>query len=227
MAGTVTADPGRPLQAGSHNLGGGSRVGYPVYDNTTNPIFGFAANPNALIGDDLTLDFTGAPGNILEDVSFVVYNSSNSTAIMDTVDVDISVFNLDPISGSYVFAGKITFAGLTPNLTPGYFSTYYADGLASLGIALESDILMGIQMYNVTAGVQPGTIGYNPPSIGGSADLFWFDNTVATPPGTAQGWYWFGGPPYVANFYWGVGVVPEPTSLVLLALGGLTLVRRR
>jgi len=224
MAGTLTVDPGRPVFAGSH---GTMDRGYAVYDNTVNgPLFGFSQNPGALIADDLTLDFTGAPGNILEDLSFVIYNSSASTALMDSCDVDISIFNYDPVLG-YQYTATVTFAGLTPGLPPGYFTTYYADGLCSYGIALNTDLLMGIQIYNTQPGVQPGTIGYNPPVIGSSADLFYLDNTVATPPGTNVGWYWFGGPPYVANFYWGVSVCPEPTSLLLLALGGLTLARRR
>jgi hypothetical protein len=42
----------------------------------------------------------------------------------------------------------------------------------------------------------------------------------------AGNWYWFGGSP-VANFYYQVGAIPEPGSLVPLALGALTLVRRR
>jgi len=225
MAGTLTADPGRPIFAGSH---GAMNRGTVVYDNTVNgPLFGFSQNPNALIADDLTLDFTGAPGNILEDLAFVVYNGSSSTALMDSVDVDISVFNFDVPSGTYVYAATLTFTGLTPGLAPGYFTTYSATGLSTNGIALADDILLGIQMYNTQPGVKPGTIGYDPPVVGASADIFFLDNTVATPPGTSNGWYWFGGPPYVANFYWGVGVVPEPTSLLLLALGGLTLARRR
>jgi hypothetical protein len=225
MAGTLTADPGRPHYAGGAS--GGMR-GDVVYDNTVNgPIFGFSDNPNALIADDLTLDYSLAQGNILEDLAFVVYNSSNSTTNMDGCDVDITIFNFDPGLGTYVYNATLTFTGLTPGLTPGYFTTYYADGLCPLGIALSDDILLGIQIYNVAAGVLPGTIGYDPPVWGLSADIFWMDQTVATPPGTAVGWYWFGGPPYVANFYWGVSTCPEPTSLVLLALGGLTLVRRR
>jgi hypothetical protein len=225
MAGTLTADPGRPIFAGSH---GATERGYTVYDNTVNgPNFGYSQNPNALIADDLTLDFTGAPGNVLDDLAFVIYNGSNATAIMDSCDVDISVFNYDPVGQTYVFAGGLTFTGLLPGLAPGYFSTYSATDLCSYGIALANDILLGIQIYNTQPGVKPGTIGYDPPGPGSSTDKFYLDDTVATPPGTSLGWYWFGGPPYVANFYWGVGVCPEPTSLLLLALGGLTLARRR
>jgi PEP-CTERM motif len=227
LAGTiVAADSGRLNHASSIDLGTGSRVGYTVYDNTTNgPTGAFSQNPGALIADDLTLDFTGAPGNILENLAFVVYNSSNSTAIMDAADIDIVIFNYDDVNG-YTYNNTVTFTGLTPGLLPGYFTTYTADGLSNLGITLSNDIMLGVQIYNVASGVLPGTVMYDPPTVGLSANLFYLDNTTATPPGTNVGWYWFGGTP-VANFYWGVGVVPEPTSLLLLALGGLTLVRRR
>ena len=69
----------------------------------------------------------------------------------------------------------------------------------------------------------------SPGEIGFSADDFYKDTTVGTPVGTQKGWYWFGGYPTnpYANFYFGISTIPEPASLVLLALGALTLIRRR
>lgn len=218
LAGTLTADPGRPLYAGGQQA---MSRGITVYENTGAATGAFSQLPGAIIGDELIL----TQGGILDDLSFCVYNSSGATTIMDSLDVDINIYNYDAINDVFVFAGLVQFLGLTPGLMPGYFTTYYADGLAAQNIVLTDDILITQTMYNTQVGVGPGTVAYDPPVVGTSGDYFWFDDTPIG--GTSQGWFWFGGPPYVANFYWGVSILPEPASFALLALGGLALIRRR
>lgn len=203
-----------------------SNRGTVVYDNTVNgPTGAFAQAPGAWIGDELILTQAG----ILEDVAFSIYNSSAAgNGPLGMVDVDLLFF--DSSNGTYV--GGVTFAALDMfvvaggDLLPGYFTTVYADGLAGLGIALPQNLLAVQVLYNPLGGSTAlGTIMANPPVVGSSTDDFYLDNTVATPPGTNAGWYWFNGNP-IANFYWGISI-PEPASFGLLALGALAMLRRR
>jgi len=201
--------------------------GVTVYDNTVNgPTGAFSQNPGAWIGDELIM--TG--GGILDDVAFSIYNSSTSAGNLDFVDADIYFF--DSVLGTYI--GGVTFNDIDlfdpvfgATLLPGYFTTFYANGLSGLGINLPSTVLAVEVLYNPLGGAtKMGQIMMNPPVLGSSTDDFYLDNTVATPAGTNVGWYWFSGNP-IANFYWGVSVVPEPASVGLLALGALALIRRR
>ncbi|GEM_PF-3125112 len=226
MAGVLTAEPVGKL-AGGHVLGSGARDSYLVYDNTVYPSgYGFSQNPGAWIGDDLQLDYQTAPEGYrtLNSVSWTVWNASTAGPL-NTCDVQLTFWSL--YDGTPL--GTITFQGLDPYLPSYYYTIYTATDLCSLGIVLPEDGWIGVaaRIYNLTGGAtKAGQILYNPPILGSSADMFYLDNTVATPPGTNQGWYWFGGNP-VANFLWAIEVCPEPASLALLALGGLMLIRRR
>lgn len=219
---TLTADPVSRSRGGS--VGSPSR-GWVVYDDTVAvPEWGFAWTPGSLIGDDLYLDMTGAPGNILDDFSFSVFNGGPwPDKLLDSCDVDLSFYDLN----DFTFVGAVSFPGLHPSLAPGYYTTYHAADLGTLNIALPAELLAIIRIYNVMGGAdRVGQIIVNPIAVGSSSDMFWLDDTVATPPGPNQGWYWFSGEPD-ANFYWQIGVIPEPASLLLVALNGLVLIRRR
>jgi len=206
-------------QSGGHAF---NQRGITVYDNTVNgPTAATSANPGSWIGDELIM----TAGGTLDDIAFSLYNSSGSTGTLDFVDIDILFFDS---AGTGDYLGGITFADNYVDLPASYFTTFYADGLASLGIVLPSTVLAVEVPYNAVGGYtyKLGQILMNPPVIGSSTDDFYKDTTVGTPPGTQQGWYWFGGNP-VANFYWGISVIPEPASFGLLALGALALLRRR
>ncbi len=225
MAAQIVAVDTGPLQfAGNHGSASASRdcIDYTVYDNTVNgPTAVFSQNPGAYIADELVLDMTQAPPgyNILSDLSFSVYNSSTATATLGVTSMEISIADANwSYVWDYVFSMDL-------GLPPGYYETIDLTGLCSLGIVLPDDIIIGLQVYGA-AGTLPGQVVMNPPTIGSSTNDFYLDNTVATPPGTVNGWRWFGSTGPVANFYWGVSVCPEPTSLLLIA-GGLLLRRRR
>jgi hypothetical protein len=207
----------------------GTERGITVYDNTGSPIgIAFSQNPGAWIGDELLM--TG--GGILEDVGFSIYNKYHTgVGQLDFVDADILFFD----ANTFAYVGGVTFAAMDmftmfgSALLPGYFGTVYADGLASLNINLPQNIIAIEVLYNpLGTNVQGlGQVGGQPaPLVGASTNDFYLDNTLATPPGTQAGWYWFGAT-NSANFWWEISVVPEPASFGLLALGALALIRRR
>lgn len=209
----------------------GSPRGTVVYDcTTTRTGYGFAGNPGTWIGDDLIM----TTGGILDDVSFSIYNSYNTgvNSSLDFVSSDLLFF--DTTAGTYL--GGVTFSNIdlfTANggvpLAPGYAVLLHATGLSGLGINLTSSIIAVEVLYNQSSQgtfTGMGQLMFTPPTVGSSLDRFYLDNTVATPAGTNVGFYFFSGNP-VANFYWEVGVVPEPASFGLLALGALALIRRR
>ncbi len=222
MAALVVPAMADALQVGSVvkvlDNGANSR-GILVYDDTSFPTnYAFSQPPGTVIGDELLLDFSQAPPNYttLDDLSFSV--GTFSAVPLDYADIDIDIFNYNPDTGLWDPAGSISQPGMQfGGLEAGYFSTFTLNNLSSLNIVLTDDILVTITATNVNPGVTDvGQLIYDPPTIGQSGDYFYMNG----------GWYWFGGSP-VANFYWAVGVIPEPGSLLLLALGGLTLARRR
>jgi hypothetical protein len=201
--------------------------GTDVYQNTTNFSGYLTSVPEgSLLGEDYQL----APGGrILDDLEFEVCYAGTA-ASMDLCDIDFYFY--DGTTGTYI--GGITFANIdTGGLLPYYSAFFSATGLESLGIVLPDTVIVLQSVYNIfTTGTGTHTWGrllmnsYG--EIGYSANDFYKDTTVGTPPGTQQGWYWFGDLTYLkANFYFAISTTPEPTSLALLALGALTLLRRR
>ncbi len=203
------------LQQGKLVGSPGAMRGTVVYDNTVNPSgYAFQTAVGTDLGDELVLDFGGNPANnILDDLTFSI--GSFDAPGLQSADVSVDIFNFDPVSGTFVLAGNIPLPGMTFNLAPGYFDAVTLNNLSPLNIVLADTILVTI---TATAANVPnvGQLIYDPPVVGLSGDYFEMGGS----------WYWFGGNP-VANFYYAIGAVPEPSSLALLALGVLTFVRRR
>jgi len=181
----------RRLDAGSPNTARGTFV----YDNTVNgPTGAYSTAPDAEIGDVLLM--TG--GDVLDDLVFSVYNSSQSTSPLSTADLLIQFYNSDPVHGAYVYTGGLVVDDASLNLDPGYFRLVTFSNLADLGILLADEVLVTLMVNDVTGGAEfVGQVLYDPPAVGSSDDYFFEDG----------GWYWFNGNP-IANFAWAVGTVP-------------------
>ncbi|MBN2447313.1 MAG: PEP-CTERM sorting domain-containing protein [Phycisphaerae bacterium] len=208
-----TADP---LPVGAVPSMGDSTRSTVVYSNVATATSGYSRlNPPAEeIGDELLTTGAGP----LDSVTFSVYNSSNSTLPLTGADLTLKFYNYNSGTSSFDLAGTLAYDNVTfTGLTPGYYTMLTVSDIAqSQTINLSTDILATLTISDIQGGAERvGQILFNPPTIGSSTDDFYRDGA----------WYWFGGSP-VANFGWEIGVVPEPTALLLLGLAGL-LARRR
>jgi hypothetical protein len=191
-----------------------------VYSNITNgptAAYSRAWPPASEIGDELLM--TG--GAVLDAVGFSVYNSSSSAGELQTADLTLRFYNWDAGQNAFVLAGSLSLPGVdfgTGGLPAGYYTTLGLTDISQVAtINLTADVLATLTIDNLFGrATSVGQVLMDPPTIGSSTNDFYRDGA----------WYWFGGTP-VANFYWQIGVVPEPAALGLLALGGLVLLRRR
>lgn len=207
---------------GTVNLGG-SGARSLVYSDTT-AVGGYAPGVGIEFGDELETDKTGCPGcDMLDSISWAVYNSSAATAALTTVDLTMNIYDTsggaDPTPAN--LCASINWGTLAPGLNPGWYTVYSASDLCAYEMCCPDVMTVTLEYANAPVGSVPGTIIANPPTLGTSGDWFWKDNHAGT-----SGWYWFGGSP-VANFYFEVGCCPEPSTLALLGLGALALIRRR
>ena len=195
-AGDVQLTVAEPAPLAAHPQAAAGARGTYVYDNTVaGPNAAYSRDPGEEIGDYLSMVGDG----ILDDVKFSVYNSSNSTLPLTTADLTLRVYDYASNYG-YYYAGGLVFNDVDLQLDPGYFSTFTITGLAGFGIPVTSEVLMTLEITDVTGGAEKvGQVLYDPPALGSSTDDFYRDG----------GTYWFGGSP-VANFYWAVGVAPPP-----------------
>ena len=214
-----------------------------VYDNTVNGLNQFYLNggatlqtPNTitrLVADDIT-PAAGFAGQSITRFYFGVYNN-NSTAV--SARPRIRFYGSDGAGGGPgTYITGYTFNPISFAANNG--STYYATVAAGTFPVPSGTFWMGMTFDNNNGGTGAtatqldnlGLLMFNPPTVGTSADTF-FTTTgagsflVSNPAGTLQN---FSGNP-VANFFFGITVIPEPAtaSLLLLGVAGLFISRRK
>jgi hypothetical protein len=200
-----------------------------VYDNLNPPSVaqaGFTSLNTTLptYGDDMTL----ASGGRLQELYFTLFNSTSSG---NTGSIIAGTMN-------FKFYDALTFTGAATSIPVGQFTAtldYSADpipagfyttdgvvGLNALNIVLPQDVLI-TQTFTQTLGTSTvnGFVSLNPINVGTSAADFYM-NRVGNP----EGFYTLNPAGSQTNLGYLV-VVPEPTSIAALSLGGLVLRRRR
>lgn len=221
LAGNLDVASSGPLHQAA-SVGSHSRT-TTVYSNLATPLFAYTTTSGATVnevGDDL--DMIG--GGVLEEVTFSVWNGMSSTSPLPnqltSADLELNFYSgvLDANNVmNYSWSGGFSLDNVALGLAPGYFTLLTVNQLQSLNIALTPNIIASLTITDLQGGsTKAGQVAYNPPTIGSSYDMFMKNGQL--------GW-WFGGPPYIANFAWEIKV-PEPAGLLLLGLAGL-LIRRR
>jgi hypothetical protein len=204
---------------------GSPRVSSTVYDNTTSAAnFGFSsANLSATYGDTLNMTGTGT----LEDFTFSIYNSTSggNAGALNSCTANISFFRQSDSSLIGSFTGNVNF-GSSP-LPAGFYTLVSFTGLSGLVTPVAFDtanVIVTQSLTNVVgATTRLGIASLDPVTVGSSPNTMY----IADPPGTPAGFYNIGSPPLNANPGYLVGVIPAPSSLALIGMGGLLAVRRR
>ncbi len=209
----------------------GSAQATLVYDNIGAPsgLSGATtdAQTNAIWGDQVTLASTGK----LDTFKMGLFNSSfgGNTGSLLTAVINIKFYNLGstpytsgvlgaPLIGQ--FNGTVDFG---TGLNPDFYSIISFTGLASLNLTLTQNVMITQQVTSFTGGTNRlGVMTYSTETVGSSfgADKFYRKNS------SAEGLIGFNSPTSNKLAYQ-VGIVPEPATLTILALGAAALIRRR
>jgi hypothetical protein len=212
LAGSALAEV-MPLAGPSVALNGaGTAVarGDIVYDNTATVLGAYSStNLQFVWGDDPVL----TAGGILDDFTLSIFNSSSSAGPLLTATIAVEFYdNADPANPVDLggFSGDVEWTG---GLAQGYYSAVSWSDLSMLEtpIELPTNVLVLQQVTALTGTASKlGVVYAYPPTVGTSAAGFYTNGTWTTTNG---------------GFYQ-IGVIPEPASIILLALGGLLLRRR-
>jgi hypothetical protein len=214
--GVITID----LAGNVINQGPSPAVDVTVYDNWTNP----GSNLQALYkvgGDEIADLLVMTGGGLLGSCGINVGNSAaTGSGLVLTGGVGVVRF-YDGGTGNYINGFSFNLPAL--NLAVGGSSRIsFADGaLAGLNINLPNTVYMSLQYTSVLGTVALSDVSHqirNPVIVGSSAD-----GIINI---TSNQNINFGGNP-VANSGYFVKLVPAPSSVALLGLGGLMAARRR
>lgn len=202
---------------------GGTPRAVSVYESTAVVYGTYDTEPGHINGDDLHM----VSGGVLDTLSFTVFNAeATGGSPITTCDLTVDFYDMTGMTGTYpnwpptyTSVGQLTWTGIQLDLPAGYYTVVSAADISGIAtINLPADILATLTITNVTGGAAlVGTVAASPPGLGTSDPLqmFWDGQ-----------WYNYGAG-YPADLYWTVGIVPEPGTLVMLALGGLLMIRRR
>ena len=201
-------------------LHAGASASTIVYDNTTTPVSGerlpsgflpfsrFA--PNEEMGDEIALD-----GNSRVVTQFSLILSSSVRTTLSSLTVAFYRNDSNDAYDYYGAPGTQLWTASDSNLT--------VDGTTTVTFSVPNVEVPDTFAWTVSAASDSaGLATYDPPRVGSSGNHYWdLDHSDGL-------WYgmWFASKP-VANFGAQVMAVPEPTTSIVLALGGLAALWRR
>jgi len=184
-----------------------------------------------MVADDLHLT-SGSAGQTIGTLSFAVANL-NSIAV--NANAEIGLWEDDGLGGT---PGTL-IAGSVQALGPATFATGDVNictidlSAEDLTVPADGVLWAGVFFDNGGATATPSQLSLlglslcDPPTVGGSADLFFQSGGGFSPASNpAGGEYFFGGGP-VANFGFAVQAAPEPSILALGALSSLGILMAR
>jgi hypothetical protein len=190
-----------------------------IYDNTATylnnnmPLLPEWRDDSAEVGDDIWLDF-GPDREVVELKLLFWYRGTEPGTIDAKVRLrpleEINQSPTDPIYESDMILGLPTLAGMNEYT------------FAIPNVVVPEHFVWTIQAYNRQGSVgELGPAYFNPATVGFSDDFFWQSDM-----GSEWTRYSWGGEPY-ANFGAKITAVPEPSTVLLLAVGIAFLTSRR
>jgi hypothetical protein len=207
---------------GVSSLNGVNLNGTNTSSNLDNITFDTGFKPNAFIVMNLNEDMSGGTTTgtySLTNNFFTDLSGSGAADPTVTGTLDNALVNTPIGTGA---AGDPGFAGASTGLE-------FSISLASLGYTDGSDVeallFPSVGSDNRTDNQILAPFTYNPADSSGGYDYTYFDNNESGAPGRQ-----FTGVDYIGNQFFtvpGVSAVPEPASLGLISLAGITLLGRR
>ncbi len=189
-----------------------------VYSNvagTANAAFS-TTDKGGIYGDTLNM----AGGGLLDSFTFAIYNSSSATGAFKSGTMNINFY--DSTTSAFIggFSGTLSYG--TDSLAAGFYDIWTFTGLSSLNLNLSAGVIVtqNFTAASVVGSNRMGVVSANPVAVGSSPNTFYISNT-----GQAAGFYTSG--TNAINLMYEVNTIPAPSSLALLAFGGIAAGRRR